>query len=87
MAPGTADRIHEGGVRLCPRGRDARLGRTAWANRVAPSVVTSAVPGDFAHPTRARYDSNLGNGVLGLILIGVFAGSSLLHYSGGDSLC
>jgi enoyl-[acyl-carrier protein] reductase I len=25
------DRIHEGGARLCPRGRDARLGRTAWA--------------------------------------------------------
>jgi hypothetical protein len=30
-APGTADRIHEGGARLCSRSQDARLARTAWA--------------------------------------------------------
>src|SRR5262249_33088171 len=33
-APGTADRIHESGARLCPRGRDAawsdRVGKIAW---------------------------------------------------------
>src|SRR5579862_1032752 len=76
-APGTANGIHEGGVRLCPRGRDARLGWTAWAkSRGAPRRHISRGRRFCPPYDERRYDANLENDVLGPVYI---------RYSGRDS--